>query len=122
METVVTIIHVLAAIFMILVIIIQGGNAGGVGAAFGGGNSQGVFGATGAQNFLGKLTYVIAAVFMMTSIGLSVIQGSAGKTGLTERLEQAAESTPSDDSVVPEETSEPSMGGETSPEEAQPQP
>lgn len=77
---------------MILVIIVQGGNSGGVGAAFGGGNSQGVFGAGGAQNFLGKLTYAMAAVFMLTSIGLSVIQGQSGKTGLSERLEQAAES------------------------------
>lgn len=86
-----------AAIFMILVIIIQGGNSGGVGAAFGGGNSQGVFGATGAQNFLGKTTYVIAAIFMASSIGLSMIQGTSGKTGLTERLEQAAGETESED-------------------------
>ena len=92
METFITVIHVLAALFMILVIIIQGGNSGGVGAAFGGGNSQGVFGASGAQSFLGKVTYAVAAIFMMTSIGLSVIQGTSGETGLSEKLEQAAES------------------------------
>ena len=51
---------------MILVVLIQGGNQGGVGAA-GGGNSQGVFGASGATTLLGKLTYAAAAIFMVTS-------------------------------------------------------
>ena len=122
METIVTIIHVLSAVFMILVIIIQGGNSGGVGAAFGGGNSQGVFGATGAQNFLGKLTYMVAAVFMLTSIGLSVIQGQSGKTGLTDRLEQAAESATSDEAApTTESTSTPTGDEAAKTEEAAPQ-
>lgn len=91
METFITVIHILAAIFMILVIIVQGGNSGGVGAAFGGGNSQGVFGASGAQSFLGKVTYGVALIFMITSISLSVLQGTSGKTGLTDKIEQAAD-------------------------------
>lgn len=95
METFITVIHVLTAIFMIIVVLIQGGNTGGVGAAFGGGNTQGVFGAGGATTFLGKLTYGMAAVFMVTSISLSVMQGQSGRTGLKERLEQkATETTP----------------------------
>ncbi|SME89232.1 preprotein translocase subunit SecG [Pseudobacteriovorax antillogorgiicola] len=102
METLITVIHVLAALFMILVIIIQGGNSGGVGAAFGGGNSQGVFGASGAQSFLGKVTYAVAAIFMVTSISLSVIQGSSGKTGLSERLEQQAADQGAEESTTPE--------------------
>ncbi|MGE0171319.1 MAG: preprotein translocase subunit SecG [Oligoflexales bacterium] len=96
METFVTIIHVCTAIFMILVVLVQGGNSGGVGAAFGGGNSQGVFGAAGATSFLGKLTYAMAAVFMVTSISLSTLQGTAGKTGLKERLQQKTEETKGD--------------------------
>ncbi|MBF0440887.1 MAG: preprotein translocase subunit SecG [Oligoflexales bacterium] len=87
METFVTVIHVLTALFMILVVLIQGGNSGGVGAAFGGGNSQGVFGAGGATSFLGKLTYLVAAIFMITSISLCILQGNSGKTGLKERLQ-----------------------------------
>lgn len=82
METFLTIVHVLAAIFMIVVIIVQGGNAGGVGAAFGGGNSAGLFGAAGATSFLGKMTYGMAAVFMITSIWLSIEKGNSGRTGL----------------------------------------
>ena len=50
METFVTTVHVLAAIFMIFVVLVQEGNKGGIGAAFGGGNTQGVFGASGATS------------------------------------------------------------------------
>jgi len=97
METFITVIHILTAIFMIVVVLIQGGNSGGVASAFGGGNTQGVFGAGGATTFLGKLTYAFAAIFMVTSISLSVIQGSGGKTGLKEKLEKkAAETTAAD--------------------------
>ena len=46
METFVTIIHYIAALFLIVVVLVQGGNQGGIGAAFGGGNTQGVFGAS----------------------------------------------------------------------------
>lgn len=90
METLVTIIHVAVALFMILVVLVQGGNAGGVGAAFGGGNSSGLFGASGANTFLTRLTYGAAALFMFTSIGLTIMQSRAGKTGLLERLESTS--------------------------------
>lgn len=80
---------------MILVVLLQGGNSGGVGAAFGGGNSSGVFGATGATSFLGKLTYAMAGVFMVTSISLAIIQGSSGEIGLKENLQKKASQTES---------------------------
>jgi preprotein translocase subunit SecG len=115
METFLLVIHVLAALFMILVILIQGGNQGGIGAAFGGGNSQGVFGATGATSFLGKVTYGIAGIFMVTSIGLSVVQGTSGDTGLTERLEQTA-TQPADD-TKPGDATESSEAPQTKPDD-----
>jgi preprotein translocase subunit SecG len=93
MDILLTVVHIAAAIFMIIVIIVQGGNSGGVGAAFGGGNSTGLFGASGATSFLGKMTYLMAAVFMITSIALTMVKGSSGKTGLTERLEKAGTKT-----------------------------
>lgn len=115
METFLTVVHILVALFMIFVIIVQGGNSGGVGAAFGGGNSQGVFGASGATSFLGKLTYAAAAVFMVTSIGLTVAQKQAGETGLTKKLEQTA--------AQPEEKSDaPSGNNEAAPASTQEKP
>ena len=128
METFITVIHVLTAIFMILVVLVQGGNAGGVGAAFGGGNSQGVFGAQGATSLLGKLTYGAAGVFMLTSIWLSVVQGNAGKTGLREKLENASGAIPATGaSPAPSGQAEPakdaaSNAGNTSNTAADPKP
>jgi preprotein translocase subunit SecG len=90
METLITTVHIIVALFLILVVLVQAGNAGGVGAAFGGGNSSGVFGATGANQLLSRLTYVAAGIFMTTSIVLTVMQGKAGKTGLQQKLEAAS--------------------------------
>lgn len=98
MESFVTTIHIIVALFMILVVLVQSGNAGGVGAAFGGGNSTGLFGASGANKFLTRLTYLAAGVFMMTSILLTVLQGRSGKTGLMEKLEK---STPAATQTAP---------------------
>ena len=89
MELFVTIIHVTVALFMILVVLVQGGNQGGISAAFGGGNSQGVFGAAGATSLLGKLTYVAALVFMVTTISLTILMGKGGNVGLTDKLRAA---------------------------------
>jgi preprotein translocase subunit SecG len=86
METLIQIVHVLVAFFMIFVVLVQGGNQGGIGAAFGGGNSSGVFGATGATSILGKMTYGAAIIFMITSISLTVIQGRQGDIGLKDKL------------------------------------
>ncbi len=90
-EILITVVHVIVALFMVLVVLVQGGNQGGVGAAFGGGNSSGVFGATGATSLLGKLTYGAAFVFMLTSITLTIMQGKSGDVGLKDRLKQAGE-------------------------------
>lgn len=96
METFVTIIHALTALLIILAVLLQGGNQGGMGAAFGGGNSSSTFGAAGSTSFLGKITYVTAAVFMITSIWLTILQGSGYDIGLSEKLQQqdAQNSTP----------------------------
>jgi preprotein translocase subunit SecG len=94
METLIEIVHIGVAFFMVLVVLVQGGNQGGVGAAFGGGNSSGVFGATGATTLLGKLTYGAAFVFMLTSITLTVMQGRGGDVGLTDRLSDGPATAP----------------------------
>lgn len=70
MATLITIVHVLVGIFLILVVLLQGGKGAGLGAAFGG-SSQTVFGASGAGSFLARLTAIAAALFVITSISLS---------------------------------------------------
>lgn len=68
MFTAVAIIHVLVCIFLILVVLLQTGKGSDIGAVFGGGGSQALFGSAGPGTFLGKLTAVMAGIFMLTSI------------------------------------------------------
>lgn len=70
MATFVIIVHVLVSLLLILSVLLQPGNKGGMGAAFGGAGGATVFGGRGANTFLAKLTAGAAVVFMLTSMGL----------------------------------------------------
>lgn len=72
MESVVLVFHVLAAIAMIGLILLQQGKGAEMGASFGAGASQTVFGAAGSAGFMTKATAFLAAFFFMTSLGLAV--------------------------------------------------
>jgi preprotein translocase subunit SecG len=71
-----TVLHVMACAFLILVILIQPGKSGGLG-ALGGGGAQQVFGGGGAGNFLTKTTWATAAIFFLTSISLAYLSSSS---------------------------------------------
>jgi preprotein translocase subunit SecG len=73
MLTFVTIVHVLLCVFMIFVILLQPGRDAGMGAALGGGAATSAFGGRGAVTFLSKLTGICAALFFITSLGLSFV-------------------------------------------------
>lgn len=73
MLTFVSIVHVLLCVFMILVILLQPGKDAGMGAALGGGAATSAFGGRGAVTFLSKITGVMAALFFLTSLGLSFV-------------------------------------------------
>ncbi len=78
-----TIIHVLICSFLILVILLQQGRGGGMGAAFGGASQQ-VFGGAGAGNFLTRLTEGAAFAFMFTSILLAGLASQRGPSKYEE--------------------------------------
>ena len=84
MSAVVTVLHVIACVFLIAVVLLQRGKGAQIGAVFGGGAGSTIFGSRGAGNFLTKLTAGAAAVFMLTSLSLSYF----GITGASERLFQ----------------------------------
>lgn len=85
------ILHVLVCVFLILVVLLQSGRGGGMGAAFGGG-TQAVFGGGGAASFLSKLTAISAGIFMLTSISLAWLSSSAsGERSLREAAQQTHE-------------------------------
>jgi len=108
MVTLVTVIHVFAAIFLILIVLLQTGKGSGMGASFGG-SSQTVFGAGGATSFLTKLTAASAVIFMVTSLTLAYFSTRAESSleratkAKTVMMQQKAKdlSTGKDSSAVP---------------------
>lgn len=72
MESFILIIHVLVAVAMVGLILLQQGKGAEMGASFGAGASQTVFGAAGSAGFLIKMTAVLAAIFFATSLTLAI--------------------------------------------------
>ncbi len=72
MESVVLIIHVLLAVAIIALVLLQQGKGAEAGASFGGGASQTVFGSQGSKSFLGRLTAIVAAGIFASSFALAV--------------------------------------------------
>lgn len=91
-----TVLHIMACTFLILVILIQPGKSGGLG-ALGGGGAQQVFGGSGAGNFLTKTTWVTAGIFFFTSISLAYLSSSSDesmKKHSAALLKQKEQNTP----------------------------
>jgi len=78
MSTFVIILHVVVALLLTLVVLLQPGNKGGMGAAFGGAGGATVFGGRGANTFLAKLTAGAAVLFMVTSMSLAYLSSRTG--------------------------------------------
>jgi len=72
-------IHVLVGLCIIGLVLMQHGKGADAGAAFGSGASGSVFGSSGSANFLSRTTGVLAAVFFVTSLGLSYLASSKPK-------------------------------------------
>ncbi|OAL79886.1 preprotein translocase subunit SecG [Acinetobacter sp. SFB] len=72
MQTFVLVVHIILAILMIVLILVQHGKGADAGASFGGGGAATVFGASGSANFMTRLTGVLTALFFVTSLTLAV--------------------------------------------------
>ena len=68
-----TIVHIIVAVILIAVVLLQTGKRADLAGAFGGGGSQTVFGTRGAATLLSKITTGAAIAFMLTSLGLSLM-------------------------------------------------
>jgi preprotein translocase subunit SecG len=71
-----TILHVIVAVFLILVVLLQTGKRADLAGAFGGGGSQTAFGARGAATLLSRLTSWSAGIFMATSLLLALMSSN----------------------------------------------
>ncbi|MCZ6830302.1 MAG: preprotein translocase subunit SecG [Gammaproteobacteria bacterium] len=73
MEQIILIVHLLIALAIIGLIMLQQGKGADMGASFGAGGSQTLFGADGSGNVLTKATALLVVAFFATSFGLAVI-------------------------------------------------
>ena len=67
------VVHVLVALGIIGLVLLQHGKGADMGSGFGGGASGSLFGATGSANFLSRTTAVLAALFFMLSLALAYV-------------------------------------------------
>jgi preprotein translocase subunit SecG len=89
-----SILHLLIALVLVVVVLLQSGKGADIGAAFGGGSSQTVFGGRGAATFLSKLTSAVAVLFMLSSLILAIYSGRKGSSSVIteDRVKQTAPS------------------------------
>src|SRR5207244_10578354 len=86
LEPVVLVAHLIIAAAVCGFVLMQHGKGADMGAAFGSGSSGSLFGAAGSANFLSRTTAVLATVFFLTSVGLTVFGTMHGKpTGVMEQ-------------------------------------
>ena len=74
----VIVFHVVACLFLIGVVLLQQGKNQDLASAFGGGGTQTAFGPRGSANVLSRATTILAGVFMVTSLALSLLRPGSG--------------------------------------------
>ena len=78
LKTLLLVAQILSALGVIGLVLLQHGKGADVGAAFGSGASGSLFGATGSANFLSRTTAVLATVFFIATLALTLIGTSKG--------------------------------------------
>jgi preprotein translocase subunit SecG len=107
LETLLLVAHLLVAIGICGFVLLQHGKGADMGAAFGSGASGSVFGAAGSANFLSRTTAVLAAVFFLSSLGLTWFATTRGapagvmQQGIVEKLAPKAADVPAAPGVAP---------------------
>ena len=88
METLVWVIHVITAIVLIGLVLIQHGKGADMGAAFGTGSAGSLFGSSGSANFLSRSTAVAASIFFVTSLSLTYLYSHQTKAfGVMDKVD-----------------------------------
>src|SRR6186997_2801932 len=103
-------VYVLVCLLLMVTILLQQGKGGDIANAFGGGSSQAVFGARSGATLLTRATSVLAALFVIFAIALTVI-GQRGPGSVVGGIEGPAPVPP----VVPGNTTAPAEAPATPP-------
>jgi preprotein translocase subunit SecG len=83
-------LHIVACLFLIAVVLLQQGKGQDLASAFGGGGTQTAFGPRGSATVLSRATTILAGVFMVTSLALSIVRPKA--SGVLDQVPEAAAS------------------------------
>jgi len=86
----IVVLHVIACLFLIAVVLLQQGKGQDLASAFGGGGTQTAFGPRGSATVLSRATTILAGVFMVTSLALSIVKPRAG--GVLDTVPEAVAS------------------------------
>ena len=87
---IIVVVHVLVALAIIGLVLLQHGKGADMGSGFGGGASSSLFGATGSANFLSRATGVLATIFFVLSLALAYLASNQPReTGsVVDRVQQ----------------------------------
>lgn len=90
METLVWFVHVISAVALIILVLVQHGKGADMGAAFGTGSAGSLFGSSGSANFLSRSTAVAATIFFITSLSLTYIYAQPVQSaGVMEKVDSS---------------------------------
>jgi len=92
--SIIVVIHVLIALSIIGLVLLQHGKGADMGSGFGGGASGSLFGATGSANFLSRTTAVLATLFFLSSLGLAYLATNKPKEGGGTVMDRPVRSEP----------------------------
>ncbi|HTN96966.1 MAG TPA: preprotein translocase subunit SecG [Nordella sp.] len=101
MQTVLLVVHLIIALALIAVVLLQRSEGGALGIG-GGGGAGSLFSARGVGNTLTRTTAVLAVIFFMTSIGLTLLAGRTGGSLFNHPATQGQTApTGTGDSILP---------------------
>jgi preprotein translocase subunit SecG len=103
-------LHVILAIAIVGLVLVQHGKGADMGAAFGSGSAGSLFGSSGAANFLSRSTAVCATLFFITSLGLTYYHAPSGSgvtSGIGKSVTDQVESKKDGADAIPGATSAP---------------
>jgi preprotein translocase subunit SecG len=109
MYILVLIVHVIVCLFLIIVVLLQSGKAADLAGAFGGMGSQTAFGPRGSATLLSKATTISAALFMVTSLTLSILATRNAGLATTVLEGEPSKSVPVNTAPLPPQPAQPTQ-------------
>ncbi|HEY4370542.1 MAG TPA: preprotein translocase subunit SecG [Burkholderiales bacterium] len=120
LQTLLLVLHLIAALAIIGLVLLQHGKGADMGASFGSGSAGSLFGASGSANFLSRTTAIVATIFFLTSLSMGylalhrphaaggVMEGVTAPATVPAKSSTPAAPTPA---AIPGQAAAPASGG-----------